>query len=569
MGSRQGSRRWWTFALAWLLAVAALPTPAGAALVLDADRQPVALHDAGEAWIDDGAHATVETVATDPAIRWQPTRDGAIYQLNTGKALWVRFSVAPAAGVERWYLEIPYPSVNRASLYTTDAAGRWQAQHAGDTIAVSAWPVPNRHPLLPLQVSGAAPRQYLLRVENPHSFSAPLAFVSEGALGWREQRVSLVLGIYFGLAALTAALSLMGAVSLRDAAYALYAVSVLLMALSQAAMTGIAGLHLWPGVPWWNDLAPMVLPVLALGALLSFFAEMVSMAERSRLLYRAVTGLALASLVAAAGLVLVEPSLRYRIMVGSVVAGTGAVVASLLWALRRGDRMALWLLVGSLPVIASAAFPLAALAGLRPVSIWSRHAMQLGIAIELPTLLLILMMRSQQRREHHRRMQGLDRMDPATGLLNAPVFADRLLRMMARSERLQYQSAVLLVDVVNVDQVRREFGARAAEELPLRVAGRLLASAREIDEVARITPLRFGILVEGPLTQEEAASIGPRLVARCLMPFKDKPIGWIPQVRVGQTLVPGDRSAKDVLLGLEALLAAVGPDSKRAVFTLR
>jgi hypothetical protein len=117
--------------------------------------------------------------------------------------------------------------------------------------------------------------------------------------------------------------------------------------------------------------------------------------------------------------------------------------------------------------------------------------------------------------------------------------------------------------------VRREFGARAAEELPLRVAGRLLASAREIDEVARITPLRFGILVEGPLTPEEAASIGPRLVARCLMPFKDKPIGWIPQVRVGQTLVPGDRSAKDVLLGLEALLAAVGPDSKRAVFTLR
>jgi len=568
MGSRQGSRRWWALALALLLAASALPA-LGAPLVLAADRQPVALHDAGDAWIDDGADASVEAVAADPAIRWEPTHDGAIYQLSTGKALWLRFTVAPAPGVERWYLEIPYPSVNRASLYAPDAAGRWQAQHAGDSIAVSAWPVPHRHPLLPLQVSAAAPRQYLLRVENPHSFSAPLAFVSEGALNWREQRVSLVLGIYFGLAALTAALSLLGAASLRDTAYAMYAVSVLLMALSQAALTGISGLHLWPGLPWWNDVSPLVLPVLALGALLCFFAEMVSMAERSLLLYRAAMGLALLSLVAAAGLMLVEPSQRYRIMVGSIMAGTGAIVASLLWALRRGDRLAPWLLVGSLPVIAGAAFPLAALAGVLPASVWSRHAMQLGIAVELPTLLLILMMRSQQRREHHRRMQGLDRMDPATGLLNAPVFADRLMRMMARSERLNYRSAVLLVDVVNVEQVRREFGPRAAEELPLRVAGRLLATAREIDEVARITPLRFGILVEGPLTPDEAASLGPRMVARCLMPFKDKPIGWIAQVRVGQTLVPGERSAKDVLLGLEALLASVGPDSKRAVFTLR
>jgi GGDEF domain-containing protein len=196
--------------------------------------------------------------------------------------------------------------------------------------------------------------------------------------------------------------------------------------------------------------------------------------------------------------------------------------------------------------------------------------MQLGIAIELPTLFLILMMRGQQRREHHRRMQGLDRMDPATGLLNAPVFAERMMRMMARSQRLHYQSAVLLIDIVNMDQLRREFGIRSAEELPLRVAGRLLATAREIDEVARLTPLRFGILVEGPLTPEEASSIGPRVVARCLMPFKDKPIGWLAQVRVGQTAVPNGRhDAKDVLLGLEALLASVGADSKRAVFTLR
>jgi GGDEF domain-containing protein len=141
--------------------------------------------------------------------------------------------------------------------------------------------------------------------------------------------------------------------------------------------------------------------------------------------------------------------------------------------------------------------------------------------------------------------------------------------MMARSERLKYQSAVLLVDITNMEQIRRDFGQRSAEELPLRVAGRLLAAAREIDGVARLSELRFGMLVEGPLSPEDAASAGPRIVARCLMPFKNKPIEWVAQVRVAQTLVPTERAnAGQVVNRLEALLAAVPPESKRAVFSL-
>jgi len=141
--------------------------------------------------------------------------------------------------------------------------------------------------------------------------------------------------------------------------------------------------------------------------------------------------------------------------------------------------------------------------------------------------------------------------------------------MMARSQRLKYESAVLVVDIVNADQIRRTHGLRSAEELPLQVAGRLLAAAREIDAVARLGETRFGMLIEGPLTAEDAASEGPRIVARCLMPYRNKPLDWVAQVRVAQTIVPTQRAdAKQVIDRLEALLAKVSPDSKRAVFTL-
>lgn len=199
-------------------------------------------------------------------------------------------------------MEIPYSSLNLATLYTRERSGRWQGQQAGDTIAVADWPVPHRHPLLPLQLSASDPSSYLLRIENPHSFSAPLRFVTERAVNQREQRASLALGIYFGLAGLTAAVSLLSGASLRDSSYWLYVVSVLLMGLSQAAMTGIAGLHLWPHQPWWNDLSPLILPVLAVGAVLRFFSEVVSLPERSPALHRVISGLSILSLVTAGGI---------------------------------------------------------------------------------------------------------------------------------------------------------------------------------------------------------------------------------------------------------------------------
>jgi GGDEF domain-containing protein len=568
MGFKDRSWRWWA---ALLLAVSVMgPALGRTVLDLDPARQPVPLQDWGDTWMDPTGEAIAENVATDRTITWTPTRQGAIYPLSTGKALWIRFAVPPAPDAERWYLEIPYPSVNRVTLYTLDNIGQWVPQSAGDVLPVAGWPVPHRHPLLPVVVSAEEPRNYLLRVENPHSYSAPLSFVSESYLSRHEQRTSLILGIYFGLAGLAVMLGVLSAVSLRDSAYAFYALSVALMGLSQAAMTGIGGLHLWPNLPWWNDLSSMVLPVLAVGSLIWFFSAVVSLPQRSRALHQLLAVLALLSIATAVGMMLVNPSYRFRLMVPYIVMAASVGTVAIIWAARRGDRYALWLLAGSVPVMIGAAFPTLRLLGLIPIGFWTMHGMQVGIAIELPVLLVILMVRSQQRREHNRRIQGLDRIDPATGLINGQVFGERLRRMMVRSQRLKYQSAVLLIDIVNIDQISRDFGARSAEELPLRVAGRLLSAAREIDGVARLSEHRFGMLVEGPLTAEDAASAGPRVVARCLMPFKNKPIEWVAQVRVAQSLVPTERAdPQQVVERLEALLAAVPADSKRAVFALR
>lgn len=539
-------------------------------LDLDAKQQPVALKDWGDYWIDTSGQLTAAQVASSSNSPWQPTESRPIYPITVGQALWIRFSVPPAPDAERWYLEVPYPSINRASLFTLDSAGQWDEQKSGDLVAVSQWPVPHRHPLLPIAVSAEAPSSYLLRLENGHSFGVPLRFISESYLNYSEQRTSLILGIFFGLVGLAVVVSVLSAVSLRDPAYAFYAVAATLMGLTQASTTGIAGLHLWPHAPAWNDVSTSVLPTLQLTAMLMFVSAAVSLPERSARLQRLHVGIALLGLLTAVAVALVPIDVRMRVLMSYVFLPQLLGFATLVWAWQRGDRFALWILVGYVPVALAAACISARNMGWLPVTFLTKHALQIGAAIELPVLMVILMLRSQQHRENKRRILGLDRTDPATGLINGHVFAERLMRMMARSERLRQQSAVMLIDIVNSEQIERDFGRKTADELPLRVAERLLSTAREIDSAARLSERRFGMLVEGPFDAEEAGALGPRIVARCLMPYKGLHIDCTAQVRVAYALVPHQsRQAQSLLTRLEERLAwAASTGDKRAVFML-
>jgi GGDEF domain-containing protein len=538
-------------------------------LDLDTSNQPVALHDWGDYWVDTSGMLAPGQVAGKADARWTSTHTDASYPVTSGHSLWVRFTVPPAPDAERWYLEVPNPSIDRAVLYTLDNIGQWNAQKAGDLVAVSQWPVPNRHPLLPIVLSAEVPTYYLLRLENSHTFSAPLRFISERRLSKSEQRVSLILGLFFGLTGLAALMSALSAMSLRDPAYGLYLVFITLMALTQASLTGIAGLHLWPQSPWWNDISTSVLPLLTASAALLFISTTVALPTRSRRLHGLVLGMALMGMLTSAALTLAPAAARMTLFIPALLLLAFSSMLVLAWAWRRGDRFAPWLILAYLPIVLAASLTLLANTSLLPMSFLALHGMQLATALHIPIVLVELMLRSQQRRENTRRIQGLDRVDPGTGLINGHVFASRLLRMIARSKRLHHQSAVMLIDLINTDQILFEYGRNAADELPLRLAERLLSTAREIDSAARLSERRFGMLVEGPFSAEDAATLGPRIVARCLMPYKGMHMDCVAQVHVAYAMVPfQDTDPQGLLEKLAQLLAAVPAQSKRAVFKL-
>ena len=513
---------------------------------------------------------TPEQIFNNPGIAWKMTPESGIYPLKLRQALWIKFTVPASQDSERWVLEIPYSALDHAELHTLQASGQITVQKAGDLLALNRWLTPHRHALMVVSFNREQATQHLLRLDNAQGFSAPIRFASARFLFRSEQKSSLFLGFYFGMAVLGCGIGLIGMLWLRDRAYLYYAVCSAMLGLTLAAITGAAALHLWPDSPNWADRSLAILGTWTLLSVLVLSATVVSLAERSRLLNRLVWCIAGVGVLLSVLLGITDSALRLTLFVPFVVIVPLMLVGINLWAWRHGDRHGGWLLLTAIPFAIALAIATARYLGWIPLSFITEQSGLAGMALLLPALLAVLVLRSQQNRENSRRILGLDRIDPATGLINEHVFGVRLIRMVARSERLRHQSAVMLIDIINIEQMQRDFGRKASDELPLRVASRLLSTAREIDSAARLSGSRFGMLVEGPISGEEAATLGPRIVARCLMPYKGMHDECVAQVRVAYALVPYQGSGVQSLMSrLEGRLAlAASSDDKRAVFVL-
>lgn len=542
---------------------------ATAPVKLDAAKQPIELTPWGEYWIDQQARVTAEQLASRTDLVWSALPARGIYPLKPNQTLWIRFTVPPTHSQENWLLDIPYPALNRASLYTQDQTGQTSEQRAGDLTPVNQWSMPHRHPLLVLKFAPGESTKYLLQIENAQGFSAPLRFVSARYVLRDEQKISLFLGFYFGMALLGCIVGAVGVVCLKDRAYLYYGVCSAMVGLTLAAITGVAALHLWPNSPNWADRSLVVMGSWMLISILLLNATVVSLAQRSKVLNTVVWLVALAGVVLSVVLAVTDSALRIKLIVPYVLLVPTLVVAINLWAWRHGDRFGGWLLLSSAPFAISWAVSTARYLQWIPLSFATEQGGLASIALQLPAMLAVLVLRSQQRRENKRRIRGLDRIDPGTGLINAQVFEERMGRMMARSERLKHQGVVMLIDIVNAEQTQRDFGRKVADELPLRVADRLLSTIREIDSAAHLSARRFGMLVEGPFSPHDAASLGPRIVARCMMPYKGLHEECVAQVHVAYALVPyGGCTAQTLLARLQERLHAARGEDKRAVFVL-
>jgi two-component system, sensor histidine kinase LadS len=520
-----------------------------------------------EAWVDSSGAATLDAArrAFD-AGQGRAADTDTVMPLRAGRAAWFRLHLPRVAAPTNAVFAVAYTGIDGVELFRPDGAGGWQSQRAGDSVAVSQWPVRYLYPVFMLSLDPGETQPTYLRVQ--HGYPIAVKWVLWDPAGFNESAKMwhLALGACAGLMLLVVVLSLMHAVSWRDPVHAYYALHVVLVGLSVLSLTGISGEYLWPDNPWWNDMSGVALPLAALGWMGVVVREVV--AERgkrivSRLLLAHV---AISAAMIAAFLVLGRQAFFEWPNVYALVA-LSFLVGVLAWYSLRRPEVGLWVLAGMGMLMVSSVLPVLRNLGLLHVNFGTQYGPQVGGVLEVPLVLVGLYFRSRERRDNRMRMDALSHTDPLTGVANHRVLVEHLDRLLRRARRDATLGGALRVQLMNLPAIRAEYGREAAEAALVRAAECVTLEAADTDLVGREQGGDLMLLLEGKVSRAQATEAARDIIARGLKFSGRLPPGVTLQLRVSGVcapLTPENAPALMAMLGRELQVLA-SEQSGRAI----
>jgi diguanylate cyclase (GGDEF)-like protein/PAS domain S-box-containing protein len=152
--------------------------------------------------------------------------------------------------------------------------------------------------------------------------------------------------------------------------------------------------------------------------------------------------------------------------------------------------------------------------------------------------------------------------DPATGLANAALLANRLTRSIVTARRAGRKLAVLILEIDRFAAIDEHQGAGSAQKLLAYMAGRLQERVRPSDSVARTGGNELAVVLGRVDEAEIAAGVGKRLLATLEPEFHLGEAGFQVKISMGVAVFPGDGKTAEALLRRARLDMYVGQRSQ-------
>lgn len=517
----------------------------------------------GSYWFDASGQAAVEVAAATPE-RFVRTGTRS-WPLDGQNALWVRFTLPPLVGPDRWYLDNAAPVTDRLSLYVLTKDG-WQAQVAGDKIPVVQWPSPERMPTFRLPTSASDNTEFLLRIDNQFSTTPRLRLWRDGDLSQVRESEYLLLGGFFALAALIVVASFGQAIAYRDKVFAWFGGYALMTALSQAALTGMLAQFVLQDNPWLVDRLVYICPMLAGVLALWFVREVSDLRKSTPWLYQTAFWFGVAG-IAFLGVFLVSPEQSvfaiYNLFLSAVFV---FVVGALALAARRGDPYAIWMLLGFSFLIGGSMLVVLRNLELLPAQFFVLNGPVIGAAVALPAGYWVVQARARKLFVAQARANALESNDPLTGLFNTRSFDFRLPITLTRANSSAFSGGLLVMEIGNIDRLVADAGDEWRDRAVVVAAARLRDLARDVDMLARVGPARFALVIEGPVARSEVANLAARAIARGLQQSSNLPRGHSLQFHVAALLMPEHGTdATELMQVARTLLKQIAKNPSRKV----
>ena len=473
-------------------------------------------------YLDSTGRLTQDAIEALPDANFAGVQPGAPFLIGDG-ALWLLFDAVNNRPSTHWRLTVPLPGVDDATLYYRGQDGQWAVQQAGDRLAISNWTQPGRYPVFSLSHESGKPVRYFVKIEHTRvPYSVMPRIVTNAHLLNTELLSHILLGAYFGLAALVVVLALANTVAYRDAGFGTYALYIALFTLSQGMFTSVAGLYWWPEWPALNRGLTFTF-VLAVAAATWFVRTVVMPKRFSPVLDKAV--MALVVVLPLAGLLdmLLQTQLTFNVYNWLLSLDLFLLMAVVVVAVYAGDKHSRWVAYGFLPILAASMLPLLRNYGAIASSFWTEYALLIGSAVEVPILFYGLYRRMAQGRSINMRASSVRYADPLTGVYTAKIVSQKLQQQLSAAPRYQQPFALLAIELTNYAELLKKYNRETADRALVMAAVRIRSVARSVDTVARMGETQFGLLIEGPVSVNDANDVATKILAAGLRATSELP----------------------------------------------
>ena len=122
-------------------------------------------------------------------------------------------------------------------------------------------------------------------------------------------------------------------------------------------------------------------------------------------------------------------------------------------------------------------------------------------------------------RDHGKAQESLALQDPLTGLANRRLLADRMAMALVHARRDKSAMAMVYLDLDGFKQINDTLGHGAGDILLKMVAGRLVATVREEDTVARVGGDEFIIVLRHVIGTDDVARVVLKMIEAVSQPY--------------------------------------------------
>ena len=154
---------------------------------------------AAQYWVDSSGKASLAGArAAFDAGQGQPADPAQVMPLGGGAAVWYRMQMPAVTETARAVLTVTFPGTDSVDLFRPDGAGGWRAQHSGDVLPVSEWPVPDLHPTFAFVLQPGETQATYLRVQNAYPIRVNWVLWDARTFNTASKGWHLALGAYIG-----------------------------------------------------------------------------------------------------------------------------------------------------------------------------------------------------------------------------------------------------------------------------------------------------------------------------------------------------------------------------------